>query len=97
MAQDNNINKFYWLNNVSKKDQVKHFKCQISLWEKKIKELEEEQKNKREYIISTRTGRKKRGRKPKKYSDYHYEKRISSIKLKISNWLRRIKEIEDTM
>ena len=97
MAQDNNINKFYWLNNVSKKDQVKHFKCQISLWEKKIKELEGRKMNSNnQNITTTRTGRKKRGRKPK-YSDYHYEKRISSLKLNISKWLIKIKEIEDTM
>lgn len=100
MAQDNNTNKFWWLTNEQKEEQIKHFKSQISIWEKKIKELEERKMKGDIYlhpptrITSRRHGFRKRGRKPYQQT---LDKSISSLKLSISNWLRRIKEIEDTM
>ena len=97
MAQDNNSNKFYLLTNEQKEHHIKHFKQRISILERKIKQLEGRKiKDNNQNIMTTRTGRKKRGRKPK-YHTYNYDQLISSYKLNISNWLIKIKEIGDTM
>ena len=100
MAQDNNTSKFYWPTNEQKEYQIKHLKQRISIWEKKIKELEERKMKGDIYlhpptrITSRRHPIRKRGRKPKQQT---LHESISSLKLSISNWLIKIKEIEDTM
>ena len=93
MAQDNNTNKFNLLTNEQKKNQIKHLKFRISLWEKNIKELKG---RKMKGDIRRRATAHRRGRKPK-CSDYHYEKRISRYTELINVCLKNIKEIEDTM
>jgi len=99
VAQDNNTNKFNWLTNEQKKDQINHLKKRISSWEKKIKETEQSIRNLNSKTINRRNRRaiRRTGKEPTTNIQEYYQKNILAYKLNISNWLIKIKEIEDTM